>query len=54
LARILFSENQPARALYLRHGFVPVGILHEQGQPDGVGRDTEMMECLLEPDPATR
>lgn len=47
LVLTLFPENVAARRLYLRHGFRPVGVLHEQGLLDGVWRDTEMMERLL-------
>jgi L-amino acid N-acyltransferase YncA len=52
LVLTLFPDNAPARALYLGHGFRPVGILREQGILDGVWRDTEIMERLLDGDGA--
>lgn len=47
LVLTLFPENHSARALYLRHGFRSVGVLHQQGMLDGIWRDTEMMENIL-------
>lgn len=51
LVLTMFPENRAARQLYLGHGFRPVGILREQGRLDGVWRDTEVMERLLDDGP---
>ena len=48
LVLTLFPENQAAHRLYERHGFQTVGILHQQAKLDGIWRDTELMECMLE------
>lgn len=48
LVLTMFPENMAARNLYRNHGFVTVGVLHEQGKLDGTWRNTEMMELLLE------
>jgi len=42
-----FPNNAPGMRLYQRHGFVTVGIYHEQGMLDGRWVDTIVMEKLL-------
>lgn len=49
LVLTLFPENRAARRLYQTNGFQSVGILHQQAKLDGQWRDTELMECLLDP-----
>ncbi|HEY7294189.1 MAG TPA: arsinothricin resistance N-acetyltransferase ArsN1 family A [Dehalococcoidia bacterium] len=42
-----FPSNAPGMRLYERHGFVTVGIYHEQGMLDGRWVDVIVMEKLL-------
>ena len=42
-----FPSNAPGMRLYERHGFVSVGIYHEQGLLDGRWVDVVVMEKLL-------
>ncbi len=42
-----FPTNAPGMRLYERHGFVTVGIYHEQGMLDGRWIDVIVMEKLL-------
>jgi len=42
-----FAFNEAGMTLYRRMGFVPVGVLHEQGMLGGRWVDTIMMERLL-------
>ena len=42
-----FPTNAPGMRLYERHGFVTVGIYHEQGMLDGRWVDVIVMEKLL-------
>lgn len=42
-----FPTNAPGLRLYQRHGFVTVGVYHEQGMLDGRWVDVILMEKLL-------
>ncbi len=42
-----FPTNAPGMRLYERHGFVTVGVYHEQGMLDGRWVDVVVMEKLL-------
>lgn len=47
LVLTMIYGNEPARKLYISHGFTEVGIMHEQGMLNNKWIDTEIMEKIL-------
>jgi len=43
----MIYSNEPAKKLYISHGFTVVGIMHEQGMLNNKWIDTEIMEKIL-------